>query len=168
MQNKIVVIVHNVRSCHNVGAILRTADAFAIERVFLTGYTPYPSGAPDDERLPHIANNATKLIHKTALGAEQSVEWRHQADVDTVIKELKDNSYTVAAIEQHSSSSPLPNVKSSEKIALLVGREVEGVEQDVLKSCDQIIEIPMFGAKESLNVAHAAAVAMYHCRFIST
>jgi 23S rRNA (guanosine2251-2'-O)-methyltransferase len=159
----IVVIAHNLRSCHNVGALLRTADGLGVSQVYLTGYTPYPLGTPDDDRLPHIARKLDAQIHKTALGAETSQPWQHN-DLSQVLADLHSQSYVVAALEQSPNAVPLPKYEVPPKIALLLGREVEGVEPEVLKQMDTILEIPMFGEKESFNVIQAAAMALYQFR----
>lgn len=144
---------------------MRTAEGLGVQKVFLTGYSPYPLQA-DDDRLPHIANKLYKQIAKTALGAEDSQDWEHQEDIRAVIVRLKAEGYVVAAIEQAGNSVPLPGFHTPDKIALLVGREVEGVEPEVLALCDRVLEIPMFGQKESFNVVQAAAMGLYHCTFI--
>jgi len=162
---KIVLIVHNVRSTHNVGSLLRTAEGLGIEKVFLTGYTPYPKLEHDD-RLPHIAEKLDKQIHKTALDAEQLVSWEHAADIEPVLETLRAQKYKIAAIEQAKDALPMPEWRPSTKVALIVGREVEGIEPEVLELADTLVEIPMFGRKESFNVVQAAAMALYHCRFI--
>lgn len=160
----IVLIAHNLRSCHNVGSLLRTAEGLGIDEVFLSGYTPYPATA-NDTRLPHIAAKLTRQIEKTALGAEKTVRWKHCHTALEAISELQEMGFIVAAIEQDASSEPLPEFTPPDKIALLVGREVEGIEDEVLELADTILEIPMFGQKESFNVVQAAGMAMYHCRF---
>lgn len=158
---EIILIAHNIRSCHNVGSLLRTAEGLGIAKVYFTGYTPYPLKG-GDRRMPHIARKLHAQIHKTALGAEDMVDWRHNDDIDSVISQLKEDGYEIAALEQSDRSTPLPDFQSTGKTALIVGREVEGVEQEVLERCDKIIEIPMKGKKESFNVSAAAAMAMYH------
>lgn len=160
----IILIAHNLRSCHNVGSLLRTAEGLGVHTVLLTGYTPYPL-APQDTRLPHLARKIHKQITKTALGAETTQPWQHQADIIKAITALKLQGYTVAAIEQTPDSVALPDYQPPEKIVLVVGREVEGIEPEVLALCDLALEIPMFGRKESYNVAQAAAMALFHCRF---
>jgi len=162
----LVLIVHNVRSCHNVGSLLRTAEGLGVQKVYLTGYTPYPL-TPNDRRLPHIANKAHAQIHKTALGAENLVSWQHSPDLESVITQLKEGGFTLAAIEQTKNSIALPSYNPPGKLALIVGREVEGIEPEALAMCDQILEIPMHGQKESFNVVQAAAMVLYHCRFMS-
>ncbi len=163
---EIVLIAHNLRSCHNVGSLLRTADGLGIKKVYLTGYTPYPQH-PNDTRLPHLSTKISKQISKTALGAEVMVPWQHHDGITNLLVGLKANGFTIAAIEQSHHAVSLPEYAPPGKIALLVGREVEGVEQAVLALCDKILEIPMFGTKESFNVVQAAAMAMFHCRFSS-
>ncbi|MDL2363623.1 MAG: TrmH family RNA methyltransferase [Patescibacteria group bacterium] len=161
---QIVVIAHNLRSTHNVGSLLRTAEGLGVSKIYLTGYTPYPLKA-DDPRLPHLAAKLQKQIHKTALDAEEQVDWEQSDDIGSVLAKLKMDGYAIAAIEQSGASMPLPEYTSPDKLALLVGREVEGIEPEILKLCDAILEIPMFGQKESFNVVQAAAMALYHCRF---
>lgn len=162
----IILIAHNLRSCHNIGSLLRTADGLGVEAVYLTGYTPYPV-TPNDIRLPHIAAKLARQIEKTALGAEKTIPWKHYHTALEPITALQKDGYTVAALEQHPSSIALPEFVPGEKIALLVGREVEGVEPEVLALCDRVVEIPMYGQKESFNVVQTAAMALYHCRFAS-
>ena len=166
----IILIAHDIRSCHNVGSLLRTAEGLGVEQVILSGYTPYPmlenaANSAADQRLPHIARKLHKQIQKTALGAEASQSWRHEEDIATVIRELKAQGYTLAAVEQDPSSIPLPNFSPPDKLAILMGREVEGVDPALLPLMDTILEIPMFGSKESFNVVQAAAMAVFHCRF---
>lgn len=160
----IVLIAHNLRSCHNVGSLLRTAEGLGIEAVWLTGYTPFPL-LEDDPRMPHIATKVQKQIHKTALGAEAYQPWFHDENIENVISHLKKYGYVVTALEQAPNALPLETYTAPERIALLVGREVEGVEPAVLALCDQALEIPMAGQKESFNVAVAAAMALYHLKF---
>jgi tRNA G18 (ribose-2'-O)-methylase SpoU len=160
----LILIAHNLRSCHNIGSLLRTAEGLGVRQVILSGYSPYPALA-DDTRLPHEAAKIHKRISKTALGAESSQSWRHIYNIEDVIGELRSAGYTIAAIEQADRAVALPDFKPPAKLALLVGREVEGIEPEVLALCDQVLEIPMFGRKESFNVAQAAAMGMYHCRF---
>lgn len=158
------LIAHNLRSAHNVGSLLRTADGLGIEKVWLTGYTPYPKQA-NDSRLPHLAAKIDKQIAKTALGAENSLNWQSVSDIKEVVDSLRNNDYLICALEQAQNSRPLPSFKPPGKIALIVGREVEGIEPEVLGMCDQKLEIPMLGQKESFNVAQAAAIALYHLRY---
>lgn len=160
----IIVIAHNLRSTHNVGSLLRTADGLGIEQVFLTGYTPHPQHTAD-KRLPHLARKIDAQINKTALGAQTSLAWKYAADVLAVITELRGRKFTIAALEQTSTALSLPEFKPPDKLALIVGREVRGIESEVLGECDLALEIPMLGQKESFNVAQAAAMALYHCRF---
>ena len=161
----IVCIAHDMRSTHNVGSLLRTCEGLGIETVFLTGYTPYPS-KDNDTRLPHLAQKIHKQISNTALGAEQSQSWVQHESVTDVIKGLKQQGYLIAAIEQANYSIPLHTYHAPDKIAILLGREVEGIEEKLIQLCDVTLEIPMHGSKESFNVVQAAAMALYQCRYI--
>jgi 23S rRNA (guanosine2251-2'-O)-methyltransferase len=164
MMRDIIIIAHDIRSSHNVGSLLRTAEGLGITKVFCTGYTPYPAGS-NDSRLPHLALKVDRQIHKTALGAEKTLTWEHRVDVLHLLTELKADGYAIAALEQAANSIALPAFKAPQKVAILLGREVEGIEPELLSRCDTIIEIPMSGKKESFNVVQAAAMALYHLRF---
>lgn len=161
---QIVVIAHDIRSCHNVGSLLRTAEGLGIEKVYFTGYTPHPATYHDD-RLPHIVAKLAKDIHKTALGAEDLVPWGYEAEPLDLLDRLRKEGYMICALEQTPDSIQLPNFKCPEKIALLLGREVEGVPETLLTHCDKTLEIPMSGQKESFNVVQAAAMALYQMSF---
>ena len=160
----IVLIAHNLRSCHNVGALLRTAEGLGVQKVILSGYTPHPAH-DKDRRLPHEAAKITRQINKTALGAERFVHWEHHKDILAVLAKLKKDGYAITAVEQAEDAQDITTYYPPKKIVLLVGREVEGVEAEILAACDIVLEIPMYGHKESFNVAQAAAMAMYHCQF---
>lgn len=160
---EIVLLAHNLRSSHNVGSLLRTADGLSAS-VFLTGYTPYPVTV-HDKRLPHIAQKTTAQIKKTALGAETTAHWDHSENVSEVIEHLKKQGFTIGALEQALNSENLADFTPPQKIAIIVGREIEGIEPEILSQSDVCLEIPMFGKKESFNVVQAAAMALYHCRF---
>ena len=164
-QREIVLIAHNLRSTHNVGSLLRTADGLGLTGVFLTGYTPYPAAA-QDSRLPHVRDKIHKQIHKTALGAESSINWQHSASLEPVLQSLRQNNFTIACLEQSPQSLWLSNYQAPQRLALIVGREVEGLEAEVLADADVILQIPMAGAKESFNVVQAAAMALYHLTYL--
>lgn len=159
----IVLIAHDIRSTHNVGSLLRTAECFGVSTVFLTGYTPYPS-LVDDPRLPHMHQKLTAQIHKTALGAETLVAWRHEADLASAIRFLKTEGFAIIGLEQSAESVNISSWMPPDKIAILLGREVEGIEPTLLEQCDTVVEIPQYGQKESLNVVQAAAIALYQAR----
>lgn len=161
--NEIIVIVHDIRSTHNVGSILRTCDGFGVNAVYFTGYSPYPSHK-SDTRLPHIAQKLNHQIHKTALGAEDTVPWLHEEDCSHLVARLKKSGYRIIGLEQSEQSIPLPAYQSPSKIVLLLGREVEGIDKRLLQQCDDVIEIPMYGKKESFNVTQACAIALYALR----
>jgi 23S rRNA (guanosine2251-2'-O)-methyltransferase len=164
MSNKIVLIVHNVRSCYNVGSLLRTADGLGVYQVYFTGYTPYPP-IKNDGRLPHIANKISRQIKKTSLGAEKSVVWKHEAEIKPLLNRLKKDNFQIAALEQISRSVNLPSFSNNRNLVLIAGNEVEGLDEEVLAEADICLEIPMSGTKESFNVAVAAAVALYHLKY---
>ena len=160
----IILIAYNLRSCHNVGSLLRTADGLGVRKVILGGYSPHP-GYAGDRRWPHEVTKISRQIHKTALGAEDFVTWEYHHDILPVLRKLRKDGYAVAAIEQADTAKDLPSYHPPQKIALVVGREVEGLEPEILTACDIALEIPMFGRKESFNVVQAAAMAIFHCRF---
>lgn len=164
-RRSIVLIAHNLRSCHNVGSLLRTAEGLGVSKVILTGYTPYPM-SDNDNRLPHLAKKTHKQIQKTALGAEATQPWEHEQDINKALAGLKADQFITYALEQTDTAVPLTEFKPPQKLALLVGQEVEGIEIEVIAASDGAIEIPMFGQKESFNVAQAAAMALYHCTFM--
>lgn len=159
---KIVVIAHNIRSTHNVGAIFRTCEGFGVKKIILSGYSPYPKASPDP-RLPHIADKLTEQIHKTALGAEVIVPFEHQGIPD--LGSLRKDGYRIVGLEQGATATPLPNYTPPEKIVLLLGEEVHGIPADLQNVCDELIEIPMKGQKESFNVSVATGIALYALTF---
>ena len=157
----IVLVVDNVRSTHNVGSLLRTCDGLGIREVYLCGITPYPHMHDSDPRLPHISTKITKDIHKTALGAEDTVTWHYCASTEQALHLLKKDDYKIIALEQSSKSVPLDTYHVTQKSALVVGPEVTGMTTDTLSLADDVVEIPMHGQKESLNVSVAAGIALY-------
>lgn len=158
---QIVLIAHDIRSTYNVGSMLRTADGLGVRHVYMTGYTPYPNKI-NDIRLPHLAQKIDRQIAKVALGAERSVAWTYNEKIDSVISKLRRNGYSIVALEQTSGSVNLKTYKAPAKIALVVGSEIKGLEDNVIQLCDSVIEIPMSGKKESFNVAVAAAIGLSH------
>jgi tRNA G18 (ribose-2'-O)-methylase SpoU len=147
-KNPIIVVLENIRSAYNVGSVFRTADAFLIEAIYIIGYSAKP---------PH------KEIKKTALGAEDSVEWKYFKTTAEAIDELKRIKYKVYAVEQAENSYKLhaAGFKQNERIAVIFGNEVTGVEQSTIQLCEGCIEIPQFGMKHSLNIATAAGVVLW-------
>jgi tRNA G18 (ribose-2'-O)-methylase SpoU len=162
----IIVIAHNIRSTYNIGSLLRTAEGLGVKEVVFTGYSPYPHQhqAPDT-RLPHIALKVDKKIAKTALGAEKMTPWTYQEDIFEVLVRVRSEGFVLAALEQAAGSVRLPDFEVPDRIAVVIGREVEGLEADVRLACDYTLEIPMYGGKESFNVVQAAAMALYCFRF---
>lgn len=154
----IVVIAHNIRSAHNVGAIFRTCEGFGVSKLILSGYTPYPH-SESDTRLPHIYEKLTAQIHKSALGAEQLVPFEYQTLPDFAT--LRREGFTIAGLEQDERSIKLSDFHAPEKVALLLGEEVHGIAGELRQACDVLLEIPMSGKKESFNVSVAAGIALY-------
>lgn len=155
---EIILIAHNIRSTHNVGAFFRTADGLGVSKIILSGYTPYPT-IDGDTRLPHFADKLTRQIHKTALGAETMVPFE-QHDVPP-LADLKQQGFTIVGLEQDERSIMLPDYVAPEKVALLLGNEVDGIYPELRDQCDTLIEIPMHGDKESFNVSVATGIALY-------
>jgi tRNA G18 (ribose-2'-O)-methylase SpoU len=144
----VILLLENIRSMHNVGSVFRTADAFLAGSICLCGYTPRP---------PH------RDIHKTALGATETVEWKYAEKAPDVLRELKESGYRIYGVEQATGSIPLHRFKpeAGEKFVLIFGNEVEGVSEESLRYCDACIEIPQFGVKHSLNVSVAAGMVLW-------
>jgi 23S rRNA (guanosine2251-2'-O)-methyltransferase len=159
---EITVLAHNIRSTHNIGAIFRTCEGFGVKKLILSGYSPHPT-LPDDPRLPHISEKLTAQIHKTALGAEMIVPFEYHEIPD--IATYKVAGYCIVGLEQDVRSTLLPNYESPEKILLLLGEEVHGIPQELRDECDDLIEIPMKGQKESYNVSVATGIALYGLLF---
>ena len=155
---EILIVLHNIRSTHNVGSIFRTAEGFGVSKIILSGYTPYPS-LPGDTRLPHIREKLTGQIHKTALGAETMVPFEYTETLNLVA--LATAGYRIVALEQSPRSVDLRDYVAPPKIALLLGEEVHGISPELIAQCQDIIEIPMKGQKESFNVSVAGAIALY-------
>lgn len=164
MSRQLIIIAHNIRSAHNVGSLLRTAEGLGVSKLIFTGYTPYPETHPDD-RLPHIAAKLDAQIHKTALDAEKLVNWEHGAAIEPFLKALRSQGFVIAGLEQTPTSIPLPDYDIPPKLALVLGSEVEGLSLELVNDMDATLEIPMFGQKESFNVVEAATMVMYYWRF---
>jgi 23S rRNA (guanosine2251-2'-O)-methyltransferase len=147
-----ILILPNIRSAINVGAILRTCDAVGVGKVYLTGYTPRPT-----DKFGRIQ----KDIAKSALGAELTVNWEYKKSLPTIISKLRREGYQIIALEQDKKSVDYRKVKVGKKVAIILGEEVNGLDKKILKKCDVIAEIPMHGKKESLNVSVACGVALF-------
>lgn len=144
----LIVILDNIRSLNNVGSVFRTSDAFVVEKIYLCGITATPPN---------------KEIHKTALGATESVDWEYVEDTVTLVKKLQAEKIQVCAIEQADNSTKLQDFKvnSSQRYAIVMGNEVKGVQQEVVNTCDTCIEIPQFGTKHSLNISVTTGVVLW-------
>lgn len=144
----IIAVLENVRSAYNVGSVFRTADAFLIEAIYICGYTACP---------PH------KEIKKTALGADETVSWKHFRNINEAMEDIRSLGYKIYAVEQAKDSYKLQAIayEPGEKIAVVFGNEVTGVEQSTIEQCDGCIEIPQLGMKHSLNISVAAGIVLW-------
>jgi len=142
----VVVVLDNIRSMHNVGSVFRTADAFLVRDIYICGYTPQP---------PH------RDIHKTALGATETVEWKYFSTTEEAIRSLKEEGMPVYAVEQTEGSVPLQQFATGGPAAVVFGNEVSGVGEGALALCDGSIEIPQWGMKHSLNISIAAGIVLW-------
>lgn len=144
----VIVVLENIRSMHNVGSVFRTADAFLIEAIYICGYTAQPP---------------RKEIDKTALGATETVNWKYFSSSKEAVEQLRKEDYKVFAIEQVDKSISLEKFHENniERVALIFGNEVSGVEAEIIASCDGCIEIPQFGMKHSLNISVAAGIVLW-------
>lgn len=156
----LTVILYNIRSTYNVGAILRTCDCLGIDSVIFSGYTPFL-----DKGLPHEQIKLRKEIHKTALGAEDTIAWRRFSDIHEAIAHFREQSVKIYALEQGKNSLNLAKThKYPDSMVIILGEEVHGIPQNVLDECDALLEIPMNGAKESFNVSVATGIALWELR----
>lgn len=141
------VVLHNIRSCYNVGSIFRTSDALGVDKIFLCGYTPNPA-----------KNSAIK---KTALGAEEMVPWEAHWQTHYILKKLKERGVIIIALELSNKSIDLENLELNSSFALILGNEVTGLSAKIMQYADYIVQIPMLGKKESMNVSVSYGIAMY-------
>ena len=160
-KNEVVVVLPDIRSSYNIGSIFRTSDATGVSKIYLCGYSPCPADK---------FNRPQKEIAKTALGAEKSIPWEYKKDIKKVIKNLKEEGFTVVAIEQDERSisykkffkqNKFKNRDGKNKLAIIFGNEVEGLIKKILDLCDHVVDIPMLGEKESLNVSVSAGIVLY-------
>ena len=144
----LIVVLDNIRSLHNIGSVFRTCDAFLISEIWLTGFTAQP---------PH------REIHKTALGSTETVKWRHIKDADQAVEELTKKGFRIVPLEQAQGSTDIRSlsIKPEDKIALILGNEVDGVSEQYMTAADEVLEIPQEGTKHSLNVSVSAGIALW-------
>lgn len=155
-ENKFYLVLHNVRSAYNVGAVFRTADGAGVDHIYLTGYTPAP---PDGTRL--YMTKPERMIIKTALGSHEYVSWSQHAHFEDVAQDFKSQNVHIVALEQGAGSVDYRAYKPSGDMALVLGNEPVGIDPETLAWCETLVEIPMRGQKQSLNVSVAAGIAMY-------
>ncbi|HVU75283.1 MAG TPA: RNA methyltransferase [Candidatus Paceibacterota bacterium] len=146
------VLLHNIRSAHNVGSIFRTADGAGVTKIYISGYTPLPV-----DRF----GRTQKEIAKTALGAERTIPWEYRAEPAKLIRELRHAGMQIIGLEQDERAEDYRAVKLKKDALLVLGNEVRGISKPLRDLCDVLIEIPMHGDKESLNVSVAAGIALY-------
>ena len=143
---ELILIAHNIRSLHNVGSIFRTCDGAGVKKLYLTGYSGFPP---------------RKEIRKTALGADETVPWEQSWEIEPVLEKLSQEGYDILAIEQNNQSMAYTKYPLSKKLALIVGNEVDGLEPEVLERSDVCLHVPMYGEKNSLNVAVCTGIILY-------
>ena len=168
----LVVVLDDVRSLYNVGSVFRTADAFRVKAIYLCGITAAPEQIMGDDGVTVVRDctlKAAQEIHKTALGAEESVEWRYFKTAEEAVKSLKNDGYNVFAVEQAHGSVMLGDFKpqwhnnaNSRQYAVVLGNEVKGVHQEVIDLCHGCLEIPQYGTKHSLNVSVTGGIIIWH------
>lgn len=168
----LVVVLDDVRSLYNVGSVFRTADAFRVKAIYLCGITATPEQVKADDGVTIIKDctlKAAQEIHKTALGAEESVEWRYFKTAEEAVKSLKNDGFTVLAVEQAHGSTMLGDFKpeweddtQGRQYAVVLGNEVKGVHQEVIDLCHGCLEIPQYGTKHSLNVSVTGGIIIWH------
>lgn len=152
---EVALILHDIRSVHNVGAIFRTANAAGVSTIYLTGYTPGPY-----DRFKRKRND----FAKTALGAEKTLQWKHYENGESLLSTLGEEGFLRIALEQSEEAKAHTDISCTEKVAFVLGNEVEGVPGSLMKACDHIAEITQYGSKESLNVSVAAGVMLFSWR----
>lgn len=152
---EVALILHDIRSVYNVGAIFRTANAAGVSTIYLTGYTPGPLDRFKRER---------KDFAKTALGAEKTLQWQHREDSEALLAALGEEGFLCIALEQSEEAKAYTDISCAEKVAFVLGNEVEGVPRPIIEACDHIAEITQYGSKESLNVSVAAGIMLFSWR----
>lgn len=161
---KVILVVHNIRSCYNVGAILRTAEGFGVFRVILSGYTPR---VHDAGLLPHLRAKLDNEIHKTALGAEEMLDIYSSGDIFSEVGKLKEEGWQIVGLENNIDEKTLllgsDELKKqlSDKVVVVLGEEVKGIDYSLYDIIDLFVEIPMYGKKESFNVSVATGIALF-------
>lgn len=156
MNREIVLVLHNIRSAHNVGAMFRTGDGMGVSRIYLSGYTQAPA-----EEGRRILREGEAALRKTALGAEHAVPWERVENPVELVERLRDDGFSIVSLESGAGGSDIRGYHPEDDVALLVGHETEGIAPELLSVSDVIVEIPMAGIKNSLNVSVAAGIALF-------
>lgn len=157
---KLIVALDNIRSTYNVGSILRTSEALGVEEIIYGGYTPYPK-VENDDRIPHLSNKIDAQIAKVSLKTQYNLKHLVKEDLLKYLIDMKRLGFKIYSLEQAESSVNLESISKLDSAILVLGNEVSGVDKNILEISDAILEIPLLGNKESLNVAQAAAIAIY-------
>lgn len=162
---QICLIAHNIRSVNNVGSILRTADCLGVLKVYATGYTANISTRTDGSNLPllpHVKDKLLKQLHSVSLGAEKTIDFQYHDNIYQLIDQLKNDGYLIIGLEQTEQSINLTDYQPADKIAVLLGEEVKGITSQLIDCCDKLIELAMYGNKESYNVSVATGIVLYY------
>ncbi len=159
-----VIVCVDIRSTYNIGSILRTCDGFGVKEVYCSGLTPHTDTT---DQPPHVRARWHKEISKTALSAEQTVKMKFFEDPKILIKSLQEDGYEIVALEQSDHSMQLSSYHAtSDNLAIILGSETEGIPEEILELCNEVLEIQMFGTKESFNVSVACGICLYHLKQI--
>lgn len=150
---ELILIAHSVRSLHNIGSMFRTADGAGVHKLYLTGYSGFPP---------------RKEISKTALGAEDALDWEHSWEIEPVLERLRRDAWKIVAVERERGSVAYTDLPAWPRIALIMGNEVSGLEPEVLEYADALVHVPMYGMKQSLNVSVCAGVVLYGLRQLAS
>ncbi|MEI6650004.1 MAG: TrmH family RNA methyltransferase [Candidatus Moraniibacteriota bacterium] len=156
MSHKLYLVLHDIRSAHNVGSMFRTADGAGVSKIVLSGYTQVPA-----EEGKRFLTDAEKALAKTALGAEQTVPWEKTTEIGSVLDSLRSEGFRIVSLECGENGIDYRSFVPTKNVALIVGNETEGVDAEILGASDTILEIPMKGVKRSLNVSVAAGIALF-------
>lgn len=155
-----MLVAHNLRSIHNVGSLLRSSEVFAVEKVYVTGFTPHPS-YPGDQRDTKLQEKQTRRMSRASAGAEETMPLEHHADIHALLASLRTAGYTVAGLEIDPAALGIGRYPAGQRVALVLGDEVNGIDPELREACDVLLQIPMYGDKSSLNISVAVGIALY-------
>ena len=155
-----MLVAHNLRSIHNVGSLMRSGEVFAVEKVYVTGFTPHPS-YPGDQRDTKLQEKQTRRMSRASAGAEETMPLEHHADIHALLASLRTAGYTVAGLEIDPAALRIGRYPAGQRVALVLGDEVNGIDPELREACDVLLQIPMYGDKSSLNISVAVGIALY-------